>query len=287
MTRTDIEITAAGRRVTGVGTGSVDSGAPLIVALPGGGYNARYFDLPRHSLLEVGAATGFQVVALNRPGYAGSERLLHDSVTFAGNAEMLDHAIGALWERVRGDCPGIVVIAHSIGAAVAVHLAARGLRWPLLGVALSGLSDFCRQPVVDLFHAMPPGQVVVLSPEQRRGFMYGPDDTVDADVLEVSAPSMEPVPVEELLELTGEWATMAPELVASVRVPVFSVLACFDHVWEIDQAGLDRFNGYFTGTSRLETELLRESGHNIDHHHVGRALHLGQLSFAWACAFDR
>lgn len=53
MTRTDIDFTVAGRRVTGARTGPVDWGAPLIVVLPDGSCNARYFDLPRHSLLDV------------------------------------------------------------------------------------------------------------------------------------------------------------------------------------------------------------------------------------------
>src|ERR1700761_8669320 len=47
----------------------------VIVAIPGGGTTAMYFDCPGHpsfSLLRTGAAAGFTVVALDRPGYGSS-----------------------------------------------------------------------------------------------------------------------------------------------------------------------------------------------------------------------
>src|ERR1700684_1670248 len=47
----------------------------VIVAIHGGGTTARYFDCPGHpesSLLRTGAAHGFTVVALDRPGYGSS-----------------------------------------------------------------------------------------------------------------------------------------------------------------------------------------------------------------------
>jgi len=33
--------------------------------------------------------------------------------------------------------------------------------------------------------------------------------------------------------------------------------------------------------------LFHGAGHNIDHHHLGRTLHLEQLAFAWACVHRR
>src|ERR1700761_7362003 len=47
----------------------------VIVAIHGGGTTAIYFDCPGHpsfSLLRTGAAAGFTVVALDRPGYGSS-----------------------------------------------------------------------------------------------------------------------------------------------------------------------------------------------------------------------
>lgn len=83
LARVDVDFMADGCRVTGIATGPGDSRAPLLLALHGGGYNARYYDLPGHPLLDLAEATRFQVTALNRPGYRGSERLPADAITFA------------------------------------------------------------------------------------------------------------------------------------------------------------------------------------------------------------
>ncbi|WP_190171352.1 alpha/beta fold hydrolase [Streptomyces mirabilis] len=47
---------------------------PLLVCLPGGGYNASYFDVPGYSLVDAARREGFPVVSLDRPGYGGSTR---------------------------------------------------------------------------------------------------------------------------------------------------------------------------------------------------------------------
>ena len=54
----------------------------------------------------------------------------------------------------------------------------------------------------------------------------------------------------------------------------------------MSQANIKEFTARFTSAPSVETTLFQRSGHNIDHHRVGRALHLRQLAFAWQCAFD-
>lgn len=287
MARVDVDFMADGCRVAGIATGPGDSRAPLLVALHGGGYNARYYDLPGHSLLDLAEATGFQVIALNRPGYRGSERLPTDAITFSDNAEMLDRAIEMLWREAPDQCPGVVVIAHSVGAAVAVHLAARHPHWPLLGLALNGLIDSPPERVANVFHEFPSGQPVSFTPEQRRAFMYGPADTIDPDIIERAEPSTEPGPLEELLEINDGWPADAPGKAARVTVPIHCALARFDVLWEMNRANIDEFTRRFTSAPSVETTVFPRSGHNIDHHRVGRELHLRQLAFAWQCAFDR
>jgi hypothetical protein len=46
---------------------------------------------------------------------------------------------------------------------------------------------------------------------------------------------------------------------------------------------VDAFAAMFTSAPRVEATLARGVGHNIDHHHVGRALQLQQLAFALTC----
>ena len=176
--RTDIDVrTPAGFRVTGIATGPRTPDTPLLACLPGGSCTARYFDVPGFSLLDAAEANGFTAIALDRPGYGGSDPLPADERTFARSAEVLDEAIAALWAEYGAGHPGVVMISHSIGSAITVHIAARQPAWPLLGIALHGINTLSPDHVVGAWHSMPPGVPVQFSPEQRRMFMYGPDET--------------------------------------------------------------------------------------------------------------
>src|ERR1700722_461120 len=134
--RTDIDVrTRGGFRITGIATGPGTPGTPLLVCLPGGGYTARYFDVPGFSLLDVAEANGFAAIALDRPGYGGSDPLPAEERTFARNATVLDAAIAALWAEHGAGHPGGVITPPPTGAAIPAHTAARQPAWPLLGIA--------------------------------------------------------------------------------------------------------------------------------------------------------
>src|SRR5579859_6342686 len=147
--RTDIDVpTSGGLRVTGIATGPGTQDTPLLVCLPGGSYTARYFDVPGFSLLGAAEANGFTAIALDRPGYGGSDPLRAGERTFARNAEVLDEAVAALWTQYGPGHPGVVLISHSIGSAITIHVAARQPAWPLLGIALHGVNTLSPAHVV-------------------------------------------------------------------------------------------------------------------------------------------
>jgi pimeloyl-ACP methyl ester carboxylesterase len=271
--RTDIDVrTPAGSRITGTATGPGTPDTPLLVCLPGGSYTARYFDVPGFSLLDVAEANGFTAIALDRPGYGGSDPLP------AGDA-----AIAALWTEYGAGHPGVVLISHSIGSAVAVHIAAGQPAWPLLGIALHGVNTLSPDQVVGAWHSMPPGVPVQFSPEQRRMFMYGPDGTFAPDAVGRAEISADACPIEELLEIVGEWPHTAAGLAGQVRVPVHYVLAEHEALWNTGQSRVDAFAGMFTSAPRVDAAVARGVGHNIDHHYLGKALQLQQLAFALTC----
>ena len=282
--RTDIDVrTPDGSRITGIATELGRSDRPLLICLPGGSYNARYFDVPGHSFLDTAAANGFGAIALNRPGYAGSDPLPAQQRTFARHGEVLSDAIGEIWNAHGAGHPGIVIVSHSIGSAIAVHIAARRPSWPLLGIALHGINTISPEHVVAAWHGMPPNVPVAFSPEQRRQFMYGPDTTFAPDVIEKAQVSAEPVPVEELLEVVGEWPHAAADLASEIQVPVHYVLAEHEALWYTGVDRVDAFANLFRSAPRVEAMLARGVGHNIDHHHRGSILHLQQLAFALSC----
>jgi hypothetical protein len=124
---------------------------------------------------------------------------------------------------------------------------------------------------------------VQFSPEQRRMFMYGPAETFAPDAVGRAEISADACPIEELLEIVGEWPRTAANLAGQVRVPVHYVLAEHEALWNADQSRVDAFAGMFTAAPRVDAALARGVGHNIDHHHLGRALQLQQLAFALTC----
>jgi pimeloyl-ACP methyl ester carboxylesterase len=281
MSTNPITIDADGHQVTGISSAAAGGDLPLIVALPGGSYTSRYFDVPGHSLLDTAAANGVEVVALDRPGYGSSEPL--DEVTFAGNATVLDAAIGKLWDERGGNRPGVVVIAHSIGGAIAVHLAAGHPAWPLLGIAISGIHDTAPDVVLNAWDAMPPGPVD-FGPEQRRMFFYGPDWTIEDDIVERADISAALVPLEELKEVVGGWTREASSLAAQVTVPVQYFAVEFESLWTTTPETVQAFAGYFTSAPYVDSQLLPGLGHDADHHRAGQAFQLRQLAFALQCA---
>ncbi len=261
------------------------AGAPLLVCLPGGSCTSKYFDVPGFSLLDAAAAGNIDAIALDRPNYGRSDVLPPQQTTFARNAEILDAAIASLWRRVGAGHSGVVLIGHSIGGAIAVHIGAmRSHDWPLLGLSVTAFAEESPQHVVDAWHGMPADQPLVFSQEQQRMFMFGPDGSFDADAVERSADVFQSIPLAELTEIVGGWRSDFPRLAAHVRVPVQYRLAEFDQLWIVSQERVDALRSKFTHARPVDAKLMAGTGHNIDFHHAGRAWHQEQLAFARQCS---
>lgn len=86
MSKAEFEIETETGPVSGIlgrsGTGA-RAGQPLLIAIHGGTYTSKYFDVPGYSLIDRSRAAGFDIVALDRPGY-GKTTALEDG------ADMLD-----------------------------------------------------------------------------------------------------------------------------------------------------------------------------------------------------
>ena len=272
-----ITLTTARGTVTGIAEKG-GSGLPLLVCIPGGSYNSRYFDIPGHSLIDAAHELGFNVVALDRPGYQGSDPL--DEVTFAGNAEVLDAAISELWNEYASTSTGVVLIGHSIGGAVAIHLASQKHDWPLLGVSVTSIHIDTPDAVRDAWNSMPAGISIPFSREQRVQFMYGPESTYEASVVDAAEVSADLIPVAELLEVVGVWIAEFPTLAAAVTVPVHYALAENEALWNSNDENVRLFAGHFTDSPAVTAERVMSSGHNLDHHRNSPEFHARQLAFA-------
>ncbi len=254
-------------------------GLPLLVCIPGGSYNSKYFDVPGHSLLEAAHAAGFSIVALDRPGYQGSDPVEGD-VTFAKNAVVLDAAISDLWQRYSESTSGVVLIGHSMGGAIAIHIASHSHTWPLLGISATSIHTDAPEQVTAAWNSIPADATIPFSKDQRIQFMYGPEGSYDPEVVDAAEGSTDLIPVAELLEVVGRWTTDFAGLAATVTAPVHYALAEHEALWFSTDENVAAFAKAFSASPSVIAERIVGAGHNLDHHNDSAEFHAHQLEFA-------
>ncbi|MBN9111612.1 MAG: hypothetical protein J0I34_22860 [Pseudonocardia sp.] len=122
---------------------------------------------------------------------------------------------------------------------------------------------------------------------QRRALLYGPAGTVDEEAVDAARASVAPLPLAEMLEIVDGWPTANVRPAADVVVPVQYTLAEHDGLWIVDEERLAAFAGAFTSAPWVHARTQGGAGHDLDHHRLSRAFHLGQLAFAAECAARR
>jgi pimeloyl-ACP methyl ester carboxylesterase len=257
---------------------------PLVVALHGGTYTSEYFDIPDYSLLDRAEALGIPVVALDRPGYVGSSPLDSGDSIILANAAALSDAIGSVWEEHGAGTAGVVLLAHSIGAAVATAIAADDPSWPLLGLAISGCLVRVPGESRAAWESLPDIPMIDLPVPMKDQVMFGPESTLRDGMPTASHPSNTLVPKDELLDITGGWIERRAEVCSRVAVPVHHRQGEFDHLWVTDDDEVAQFRAGFTSAPSVDSRLQPGSGHCIDFHRPSGAFQLSQLSFALECA---
>jgi pimeloyl-ACP methyl ester carboxylesterase len=270
--------------LTGISRIGNGSGKPLIVAVHGGTYTSQYFDLPSRSLIAAAEANGIDIVAIDRPGYAGSAMLAEGRMDIAGQAAFLVDALGKVWQQFGEGHTGLFLIGHSIGAAIAATIASAPGALPVIGLAISGVGLRTNPGDHERWAALPDLPTVTMPPEIKDLVMFGPAGSFDADMPQAGHVANAPAPKAELLSITGSWASDAPGVLGRIAVPVHYRQAEFDRLWIIDQAEIDGFAGALRSSPLVDARMVPGSGHCIDHHRAGPALHLQQLGFALECA---
>jgi pimeloyl-ACP methyl ester carboxylesterase len=261
---------------------SPKEGDPLIIALHGGTYSSEYFDIPGHSLLDNASKQGIAVIAIDRPNYLGSSPLTSENSIIADNATVLGDAIDSIYAEYGAGTAGVVLVAHSIGGAVATIIAATPQPWPLLGLATSGCLVRVPSESADAWSALPDIPMIDLPVPLKDQLMFGPPDTYDSAMPAASYPSNTLVPKAELLDITGAWIERRAETCAKVTVPVHHRSAEFDHLWVVDQSEVDAYSAGFTSAPSVDAQLQLAAGHCIDFHLPSDEFQNSQLEFARA-----
>ncbi len=270
----------SGRQVPRLGKGSEPY--PLVVALHGGTYSSRYFDVPGYSLLRRAAALGIPVLAPDRPGYG--ETPLLPGGTLRDNADFLATAIGEGWRAHGAGAAGIVLVAHSIGAGIALMIAGRQLDWPLLGVAVSGVGLHTPDESRAAWAALPDTVHVDLPAPLKDELMFGPAGSYAADMPARSHLADAPVPRAEIVDIVQTWHDAAPDILAAIRVPVHYRQAEIDKLWIVNEAEVAGFARALAAAPHVDWAMQKGTGHCIDFHRDGAAFQVQQLGFALQCA---
>ena len=271
-------------RLSGRSNGVASAGGPLVIAIHGGTYHSAYFDLPGSSLLKRAAANGIAAVAVDRPGYQSSPMLAPEQMDIAGQAEFLAEALADVWQLHGAGCSGIVLMGHSIGAAIAATVASVAPAWPLLGLAISGVGLTTNPGDHERWLALPDLPLVDMPAAVKDQVMFGPSGSFAADMPAASHAANAPAPKAELIAITGAWHTAVRSVLGRIAVPVHYRQAEFDRLWIVDRREVDGFAACLSRSPLVDARMIEGVGHCIDFHRIGRAFQLQQLGFALECA---
>jgi pimeloyl-ACP methyl ester carboxylesterase len=224
------------------------------------------------SLLELGAASGYSMLAIDRPGYGASASLAPRS----GDEEaellltMLDyfaaeHEIGA----------GAFVMGHSAGTKTALTMAADPVRGPrLLGVEGSGVgvefsvAFLAAREAGRHYSTLAWGSSALYPPGAREALVR----------VRTSRPDQEG---------GRNWPERVRRLASTIGIPVHITLAEEEHFYPTHSDELEALAALFTASPLVEVVLEPRCGHNLSVSWAARAYHLKVLAFVEQCMLLR
>jgi pimeloyl-ACP methyl ester carboxylesterase len=251
-----------------------------IIAIHGGATSAAYFDCPGHprlSMLRIGAALGFTVIAIDRPGYGSSADHADEMTDPERRVDLAYRTVdGILADRSRG--AGRFLLGHSNGSELTLRMAVRDPH--LLGVELSGTGQR-RQAAAHEALSRPK-----LSDVRRgvREILWQTTHLYPADMVG-GVPSASPAYDRTIV---ANWPHLDfPTLAAQVGIPIRFTLADHEPFWEAGADALARVAALFTTAPRVVVNEQCNSPHNLSIGWTAAAYHLGVLAFLEECVAAR
>lgn len=253
----------------------------LVLVLHGGTYDSGYYNTGAGSLLDVGAALGLCVIAIDRPGYGTSTPTSSDSQTFAAQAQLLAMAAHQIDLEFNPE-NGTVLIGHSIGGMIALHVAALGIP-QLKGLEVSGIGARWRPGMLEMWSSFISDQATItVPPEPHANVMFGPPGTFTDEQRALDATLIRAMPMSELVDVL-HWTDVFPDIASKISVPVRLVFPEHDNIWEVSDDARAQAGSYFIKSPSAEVQSFAETGHSIELHKNGPIYTLDQLNYVLQC----
>lgn len=261
------------RRLKGDG-----SHVPLVVCVPGGSYDAEYFDIdPKYSVASISQALKIPVVAINRPGYGESTALPPIADGRSSGEQQGQYlnttVLPALWSHfgTRSGATCVVLLAHSIGAMVATvaagcHTGTEG--YTLAGLITSGIG-------AELVDETRQGMAQLLS-EQKESILFDPvvkdmvmfqhprKKLVDPRICIHTERLNKPVPAAELHDINFTWLGHWHQYSHATKVPVMYGLGEFDGLWACTPDAVQQYRLAFPASPRVECGIVPMAPHCLE-----------------------
>lgn len=248
--------------------------APLLGFIHGGGCSGRYFEEPALSPVALATQAGFHVLLIDRPGHGASgptatERPINASISTIRMT--LSRALAHL-----PHCRDLMLVGHSIGGAITLHLAAEPHDLPLRAVAVSGIGD--EPPPVTARWAGAGGPAAD-PPEDIASTFFGAAGTYDWRAPARLRRAAEPWNINEVREIVSHWPREWPAIADAIAMPVHYRLAETDGIWIAGQSVVARIAARLRHAPEVDAALLTDGGHVYEFHRRGPDMVRSQLGF--------
>ncbi len=255
-----------------------------ILAIHGGGYTGRYFDVPGQSFLRLAAAAGYWTAAIDRPGYGA---MRDRPMPFDGQVAVLGEAAHWLLARAGAGLP-LFLHGHSIGGMLALLLAGAETELPIVGLAMTGAGAINHERAAAAIRARAASAEThsESAPDLRKLLMMGPAWSYDPAHARFDAERDAPSAVADLRDASA-WSERLPAAAARCPVPVQFVVPEHDALWRSDTAALDGVAALFAKAPFVEVRVQRMAGHAVELHRLARAHACRVLAFADECRLHR
>ena len=270
---------------------------PLIVCIPGGSYDSRYFDVQgAQSIFNLSSCLQIPVIAIDRPGYGEST-----PAPDFGNAPTYAQAQGIylnsvvfplLWQTFAdsAEASAIVLLSHSIGAMIATIAAGSytGLEdYPLAGIITSGIgSELVEGPRQGMLRLLDePAEFVQFeaTPKDATMLQLPHMNLAPMEIRQFTEQLNQPVPQGELRDINTTWLGYWKDYSTNVKVPLLYGLGEFDSLWTCSAETLAVYKAAFPESPKVTCEIIPMAPHCMELSFQSQTWYMKCFAFAIEC----